>query len=423
MQALLRPAAATARLYATKAARSPLASSPKALAKPAEAARKPEMPKQKAPASMGSTTKPPSKKKPSSSTSTAAAAPKNRERRSPKIAEQQPKKPRKGSKKVMQEEPLPDKLVRWRTRKLALLPRSSCKLTSCICTVSVEWRAILESNTEAAKWRALNLTPNTLCNSPLANADGSITLFEGRTASGQVRLFYSMDHINAARTAMLDRGVPKAWLKETWDDAWVWPAEQIKELKAIRFKDGTVLRYRLTALKVARAALKVSGEQAKNSAAPAESSASATPSEPTATSASAAYRKRLASATFLPTPPPSVESSPEPSSSLPSEPKKPRPTLTAAQEAAKVARDQKSLVKWNKELDITQAAWLKAKAEGGAAFLSLDVEMWERSLGCLLEFGWSVTEFVKEDDGSVTERRDDQHISESRFLLEARARR
>lgn len=231
-----------------------------------------------------------------------------------------------------------------------------------------------------------------------------------------------MEQINAARTAMLHRGVPKPWLQETWNDEWVWSAEQFKELRKIRFKNADGLRYRLAAMKTDRAldkaALEAARAQQKKSATPTEPTPAA-PIEPVAATASAAYRKRLASATFLPTPSPSVESSPEPSSasnpSLPSQPKKPKATLTPAQEAAKLAREQASLVKWNKEFDLTQATWLRAQKEGGAAFLSLDVEMWEWDARCLLEFGWSVTEFIKEDDGSVMERRDDQHISELRL--------
>ena len=128
------------------------------------------------------------------------------------------------------------------------------------------------------------------------------------------------------------------------------------------------------------------------------------------------YKKRLASATSLPTPSPSVESSPEPSSleSQPA-PKKLRPTLTPAQEAAKLLKRQNTLRQWTSEFDLARKAWNRAKEEGGASFLSLDVEFWERQQSCLLEFGWSVTEFVKEKDGKVTERRDDQHVSESRF--------
>lgn len=69
------------------------------------------------------------------------------------------------------------------------------------------------------------------------------------------------------------------------------------------------------------------------------------------------------------------------------------------------------------ELTLLRSAYARAQSEGGAAFVSLDVEMWERDKSVLLEFGWSVVEFTKKKKdgkgkgkgGGVKVRREDQH--------------
>lgn len=129
LQALLRPAAARARLYATKAAK-PLPSSSSTVKKPAAKAPKPEKPQQPRPAPMAPTVKAQPKKMATPSTSTAAsAAPKSKSKKRPPteahqapLAEQ-PRAVRLKKRKKPEFDydlPLPDKLVRWRTGKLSL---------------------------------------------------------------------------------------------------------------------------------------------------------------------------------------------------------------------------------------------------------------------------------------------------------------
>ncbi|GAA5853616.1 hypothetical protein JCM8547_007385 [Rhodosporidiobolus lusitaniae] len=64
------------------------------------------------------------------------------------------------------------------------------------------------------------------------------------------------------------------------------------------------------------------------------------------------------------------------------------------------------------ELSTLRHAYARAQCEGGAAFVALDVEMWERDKEVLLEFGWSISEFRKKSGGKgeVECRREDQHV-------------
>ncbi|KPV73951.1 uncharacterized protein RHOBADRAFT_54535 [Rhodotorula graminis WP1] len=62
------------------------------------------------------------------------------------------------------------------------------------------------------------------------------------------------------------------------------------------------------------------------------------------------------------------------------------------------------------ELETLRLAHAHARQHGAAAFLSIDIEMWEHRTNDLLEFGWSTLEFVKNrKTGKVETRRDTQH--------------
>ncbi|CEQ42340.1 SPOSA6832_04149 [Sporobolomyces salmonicolor] len=134
----------------------------------------------------------------------------------------------------------------------------------------------------------------------------------------------------------------------------------------------------------------------------------------------------------LPTPAPSVESSPEPvpkrarSSMCPAQ----APSTTSAtppsttSSATPAISDPLFLAKpaaaKKYELATLRLAYEAARRDGGAAFIALDVEFWERDHSVLLEFGWSVVEFVKEEGSKkVKERRQDQHV----VIKENRGRR
>lgn len=66
------------------------------------------------------------------------------------------------------------------------------------------------------------------------------------------------------------------------------------------------------------------------------------------------------------------------------------------------------------ELESLRLAHEAAVRDGAGAFLALDVEAWEFDHDLLLEFGWSVVEYVKDEKtGEVSERRETQHVGMS----------
>ncbi|BGP42646.1 hypothetical protein JCM10449v2_006658 [Rhodotorula kratochvilovae] len=63
------------------------------------------------------------------------------------------------------------------------------------------------------------------------------------------------------------------------------------------------------------------------------------------------------------------------------------------------------------ELETLRLTYAHAQRHGGAAFVALDVEFWERAQNFLLEFGWSSLVFsANKKTGKVEARRDDQHV-------------
>lgn len=68
------------------------------------------------------------------------------------------------------------------------------------------------------------------------------------------------------------------------------------------------------------------------------------------------------------------------------------------------------------ELETLRLAHEAAVRTGAGAFLALDVEAWEFDHDLLLEFGWSILEYVKDETtGKVTERRETQHVGACDF--------
>ncbi|GAA5953645.1 hypothetical protein JCM3765_006925 [Sporobolomyces pararoseus] len=106
------------------------------------------------------------------------------------------------------------------------------------------------------------------------------------------------------------------------------------------------------------------------------------------------------SAPSTPTASPAL-TSPAPSAIVPAN----SPTVTEPESMA----DAKIAASKSFELETLRLAYETAQKEGGASFLALDVEFWERDHEVLTEFGWSVVEFVRHQNGKVTERREDQH--------------
>ncbi|GAA6007731.1 hypothetical protein JCM11491_003945 [Sporobolomyces phaffii] len=85
------------------------------------------------------------------------------------------------------------------------------------------------------------------------------------------------------------------------------------------------------------------------------------------------------------------------------------PASSATATAGETIADAKVAASKLFELETLRHAYETAQREGGASFLALDVEFWERDHEVLTEFGWTLVEFVRHQNGKVTERREDQH--------------
>ncbi|GAA5972483.1 hypothetical protein JCM11641_001865 [Rhodosporidiobolus odoratus] len=107
---------------------------------------------------------------------------------------------------------------------------------------------------------------------------------------------------------------------------------------------------------------------------------------------------------------PSASSS-EPVASRPSSVPPPRSTSSSAPVVAH-DNDAKAAGLKQFELATLRHAYVQAQEKGGAAFVALDVEFWERDHNVLLEFGWSIADFgeKKKKNGKVKVRREDQHV-------------
>ncbi|GAA5865583.1 hypothetical protein JCM3774_002058 [Rhodotorula dairenensis] len=106
-----------------------------------------------------------------------------------------------------------------------------------------------------------------------------------------------------------------------------------------------------------------------------------------------------------PPPPPPAELA----LSRPTTPAPPVPTSTYA-DAEKIAA-AKHVASRAFELETLRLAHEAAVRNGAGAFLALDVEAWEFDHDLLLEFGWSIVEYVKDEvTGKVSERRETQHV-------------
>ncbi|GAA6058776.1 hypothetical protein JCM10212_001892 [Sporobolomyces blumeae] len=159
-------------------------------------------------------------------------------------------------------------------------------------------------------------------------------------------------------------------------------------------------------------------------ATPAPSSAESTP-EPVPPPLKRARSSQIVSkvsslslASAPPTPVASPRASPEPTlapvpapsapATLPVSAQPQRPTPTSLNDPVDLA-DAKLAASKSFELETLRLAYSAAQEHGGASFLALDVEFWERDHDVLTEFGWSVVEFVKDETGTVKARREDQH--------------
>ncbi|BGP10593.1 hypothetical protein JCM10049v2_006485 [Rhodotorula toruloides] len=122
-----------------------------------------------------------------------------------------------------------------------------------------------------------------------------------------------------------------------------------------------------------------------------------------------------ASSTPTATPPTSLEPTPEPSDffDVPDPvypPDFPVPPKLQDPDARAIA-DAKSVALARMHLESLRSAFEHAARTGDAAFVALDVEFWERDYDVLLEFGWTVLDFQKDEEtGEIHPHREDQHI-------------
>lgn len=135
---------------------------------------------------------------------------------------------------------------------------------------------------------------------------------------------------------------------------------------------------------------------------PAQTAASTSASVP-AVKAFAKRSNSLLESSTISTPSTSHESSPEPFL------KKVKTKLEIAELEAK---EKTVLVGKKGDLELCRRTYEEAFKNGGAAFLALDIETWERQHGALLEFGWSFVDCEKRaGQEKLQVRREDQHIS------------
>lgn len=323
---------------------------------------------------------------------------------------------------------MPSELVPWyhgQSRARIQCIRSHCPHSPPSAVVK-SWRYALQRDRMASSWHKVHFTPTTIFQFPTAQRyyspdDGTIAtklvLYEAEDYAGRRRLYFDCDQANKARVAMIAAGVPKAAVLQSWNKDWQVKSHTVDNLRRLEFDDWTQLKARIQSKEaplhddVTEPGPHSARDVLKNSR----------------LSASQHYQSSRAARNMgLPTPSPSIESTPEPSQIPPLKhlieevietspetqqvpaPKRTRPTLSPAAEAKQLLKEQAQ----TRELVLARKCMEEARDHGRATFLSLDVETWERMHGCLLEVGWSLSSFERDDEtGQVGEpRREDHHV-------------
>ncbi|KAK4050647.1 hypothetical protein OIV83_003373 [Microbotryomycetes sp. JL201] len=287
--------------------------------------------------------------------------------------------------------------------------------------VSTNWRRNLASHEAATVWRNSNMTPNTIFRSFLFQRPrGSLKLYEG-LLNGEPTLFYSTRQLNRALAYMSSTpNISDEFVKQSFNPDWIVPKNGVKQLQVVYFETVEQLNAKLLAMKQAAIERKKAitdhiEDDIGPSLAVAEPTAAISNivSQPVSSSTSSedktqsnVLKRALDESAAYPTPSPSIEGTPEPSTDSPVKKTK----LVSAESL--LARQAKLSLKARaqaRELEATRSAWASAVRDGGATFLSIDFETWEFDHDLLLEVGWSLVEFNKEEDGSVSRRVEHQH--------------
>lgn len=267
--------------------------------------------------------------------------------------------------------------------------------TELLYVVVGPWLDNIRHDPKAFTWWKENLALDKVSTGALS-AHGSIKLLSGRPAnappsSTQRHLYFSAKQVDMIRSLLGSKGVNKTFVRASFEAKWMFDSDKL-DLKTLLFTSGKqILAFR-------------QAHSSPTLPSPTASPAGSRSSTPLSFPAISAKRP------LLPTPCTSVESSPEPSSAL----KKLKSKHTPEGIERRVQAELVGAETQKEELRTMREVYAKAKREGGAAFLALDIETWERSHGYLLEFGWTFVDFEKRENG-VGIRREDQHVSESPF--------
>lgn len=206
-------------------------------------------------------------------------------------------------------------------------------------------------------------------------------------------IYLSTRQVNRIKSELLSKGISEQVIRSTFDNSWKRGQMEVGMLQKVTFKDIMGLNERHIKLSIAGTISSASRISITGSRASTSGSASPTPS------LSIPALKRMSS-TATSTPVSSNESSPEPSS---------KKAKIKPDAATLLLRETAVLGAKGMDLETSRKLYEKALVSGGAAFLALDIETWERAHDAMLEFGWSFVDFEYRN-GKVEVRREDQHV-------------
>ncbi|KAK4055048.1 hypothetical protein OIO90_003389 [Microbotryomycetes sp. JL221] len=281
--------------------------------------------------------------------------------------------------------------------------------------VSKQWRKALSSSQPATAWRNSNLTPNTLFKSFMFDRQAQSVRLHIGTINGFPELLYTTKQIRQAISyLMATHGVNKKFARDSFNPDWVIPAEVVKDVQRMYFKTTKELNDKLKQLSdvelrarqsVFDSAWTLDGQdQQQQHVSPVVDVNQDQQQPATRSDAGTALttNKRPLDVAY-PTPLTSLESTPEPPTlkKLKSE----NVQLSEAAQAKQALRMRQCI----REYSSAQKMWNEATTSGGTTFLSIDFETWEFDHDCLLEVGWSLIEFAKDEDGQVSRRVEQHH--------------
>lgn len=268
-------------------------------------------------------------------------------------------------------------------------------------------KSIIDSICAVLKWqKALDHEP--IAHSYFLEKPASFLRFPGReielleTSSADTKhlgkeIYLSTRQVNRIKSELLSKGMSEQVIRSSFDNTWKRGQMEVGMLQKVIFKDLVGLNERHFKLSIAGTISSASRISITASKASTSGSASPTPSL-----SIPALKRMISSAPS--TPVSSHESSPEPSS---------KKAKIKPDAATLLLRETAALGAKGMDLETSRKLYEKAIVSGGAAFLALDIETWERAHDAMLEFGWSFVDFEYRN-GKVEVRREDQHVGKSK---------